>query len=166
MATADHRIGRDRTDAQRRMMPVALRCAIYVVFGGVWLTGCVWLLLHTYFETADDFGVAQHPWEPVLLRTHGVLSIAVAYLFGWIMARHAAEGWRLRKRRVGGAMFSFVIVVVSVSGFMLFFVANDQLQLQSARLHEVAGLLVTGFAIEHWRVVNGRRRGDTSVSSN
>lgn len=149
---------RARTEEQRRLMPLSLRLTIFFVFGGVWLTGCTWLALHLYFETPDEFGVARHPWEPTLLWVHGVLSIALAYVFGWIMARHASEAWRQRKRRLSGGLLTAVAAVLSISGFLLFFVTNDALQLQSARVHEVIGMLVTLFAIEHWRVLNGRSR--------
>lgn len=147
-----------RTEEQRRIMPVSLRLTIYFVFGGVWVTGCTWLALHVYFETPDEFGVARHPWEPTLLWIHGVLSIALAYVFGWIMARHASEAWRQHKRRISGGLLTVVLAVLSISGFLLFFVTSDALQLQSARVHEVIGVLVTLFAIEHWRVLNGRSR--------
>jgi hypothetical protein len=149
---------RARTEEQRRLMPWSLRLTIFFVFGGVWLTGCTWLALHLYFETPDEFGVARHPWEPTLLWVHGVLSIALAYVFGWIMARHASEAWRQHKRRISGGLLTAAAAVLSISGFLLFFVTNDALQLQSARVHEVIGVLVTLFAIEHWRVLNGRSR--------
>jgi len=149
---------RARTEEQRRLMPLSLRLTIFFVFGGVWLTGCMWLALHLYFEAPDEFGVARHPWEPTLLWVHGVLSIALAYVFGWIMARHASEAWRQHKRRISGGLLTAVAAVLSISGFLLFFVTNDALQLQSARVHEVIGVLVTAFAIEHWRVLNGRSR--------
>jgi len=149
---------RSRTEELRRMMPLGLRYSIYFVFGGVWLTGCIWLVLHLYYAAPDEFGITRHPWEPTLLWVHGVLSIVVAYLFGWTMARHASEGWRLHKRRISGGLLTFVVAVLSISGFMLFFVTSDAWQMQSARVHEVIGVLVTLFAVEHWRVLNGLTR--------
>ena len=140
----------------RRLMQTGLRFTIYLCAGGVWLSGCLWLVLQEYFATSGDFGVTRHPWEPTLLWIHGVLSIAFAYVFGWIMARHAADAWRQHKRRVSGGLLTCVVVVLSVSGFALFFVTDANWQSQSARAHEIIGLLVTAFAIEHWRVLNGR----------
>lgn len=145
-----------RTEEQRRLMPRVLRYWIYVGFGGVWLSGCGWLILQFFFETRDEFGVTRHPWEPTLLWIHGALSIAIVYLLGWIMARHASEAWRQRKRRVSGGLLTLIVAVLSVSGFLLFFLSDEDWQAQSARVHEVVGLLITLFAIEHWRVLNGR----------
>ncbi len=144
------------SEVQRRVMPLRLRSSVYLLFGGVWLSGCVWLVLHSFFEASNAFGAVQHPWESTLLKIHGGLSIALAYLFGWVMARHASEGWRQRRRRISGGLFTCIIAILSVSGFMLFFVADDVWQSTIGRVHEVLGLLVTLSAIEHWRVMNRR----------
>jgi len=143
---------RIRSDALRRVMPDALRHTIYVGFGALWASGCLWLLLHHFAAAEGEFGVARHPWEAPLLYAHGVLAIATAYLFGWIMARHASESWRNGKRHVSGALFCTVLGVLSVSGFALFFVADDTWQRWSAGLHDTLGVVVTLFAIEHWRI--------------
>ena len=52
-------------------MPERLRYAIYVAFGGLWLSGCGWLLLHSFCIT-HRIGEVRHPWEPALLLIHGV----------------------------------------------------------------------------------------------
>jgi hypothetical protein len=141
-----------------RLMPDPLRYCVYLGFGGVWLTGCIWLALHTLFEVPDEFGVARNPWEPTVLWVHGVLSVAIAYLFGWVMARHSSEAWRQRKRRISGGLLTGVLAVLSISGFALFFVTDADWQTQSARIHEILGVAVTVFGIEHWRMVNGKSR--------
>jgi hypothetical protein len=134
-------------------MPERLRYAIYLVFGGLWLSGCGWLVLHQFFATPTDFGEARHPWEPPLLLIHGVLSLFTTYLFGWIMARHAADAWVMHKRRISGSLLTTLLVILAVSGFALFFLSDDAWQTRSAQVHEVIGLVVTLFAVEHWRVL-------------
>ena len=136
-------------------MPTALRMCVYFTFGGVWLSGCAWLVLREFFQTVGEFGVARHPWEPSLLWIHGALAIVVAYLTGWLMARHASEAWRQHQRRLSGGLLTLVIALLSVSGFLLFFVTDDAWQTRSAYLHDLFGMLVTVFAIEHWRVRDG-----------
>jgi hypothetical protein len=143
---------RVRSDALRRVMPDPLRYTVYVGFGGLWLSGCGWWLLHHFAAGADEFGVLRHPWETPLRLAHGVLAIATAYLFGWILARHATESWRNGKRRVSGGVFSCVLGVLSLSGFALFFVSSDAWQAWTAWLHEILGLAVTVLAVEHWRI--------------
>ena len=146
-------------------MPDRLRYCVYLVFGGVWITGCAWLVLHWLFETPDEFGIARHPLESTMLWVHGVLSIAFAYLFGWIMARHASEAWQQQKRRVSGGLLTTVILALSFSGFVLFFLTDSNWQAQSARIHEILGLVVTLFAVEHWRAVSGRAEASAAPSN-
>jgi hypothetical protein len=144
-----------RTDAPR-LMPVALRAAVYAIFGGVWASGCVWWALRQFFAVADEFGTTRHPWEPTTAWLHGVFATATAFLFGWVMARHGSEGWQQRKRRVSGGLLTGVVAVLSISGFALFFLTDADWQSNAARVHEALGLLVTALAIEHWRASNGR----------
>jgi len=147
-------------DANRRqLMPQRLRLSVYAVFGGVWLTGCAWWALHRYFAIREEFGVARHPWEPTIASLHGVLAIATAFLFGWVMARHGSEGWRQRKRRASGGALAAVVAVLSISGFALFFLIDADWQSDTAIVHDALGLLVTAFAAEHWRTSKARGEG-------
>jgi hypothetical protein len=138
----------------RRRMSVAMRCIVYVCFGGVWLTGCVWLVLDYFFRTPTEFGFERHSWQPSLLTLHGLLSIASAYVFGWLLARHAAEPWRQFKRRSSGGAMTVVVAMLSVSGFALFFLVDSDWQRGASGIHDVVGLLATFFAVEHWRSQN------------
>jgi len=144
---------RVRSEQLRRIMPERLRYTIYLTFGGLWLSGCGWLVLHQLFATPTDFGEARHPWEPSLLLIHGILSLVTACLFGWIMARHAADAWVMNKRRISGGMLTTLLLILAVSGFALFFLTDDSWQTRSAQVHDAIGLLVTLFAVEHWRVI-------------
>jgi hypothetical protein len=144
---------RSRDEALRRVMPDRLRHLIYLGFGALWATGCGWLVLHYFAASRGEFGIVRHPLEGPLLLAHGVLAIAIAYLSAWIIARHASESWRNGKRRLSGGALTGVLAVLSVSGFALFFVASDAWQTWTARLHDVLGVAITLFAIEHWRLV-------------
>jgi len=145
----------DRAD-QRRLMPPRLRLCVYAIFGSVWLSGCVWWVLHRYFAVPGDFGTVRHPWEPTVAWLHGVLAIATAFMFGWVMARHGSEAWQQRKRRLSGGALTAIVAVLSITGFALFFVAEGSLQTDAAGAHEILGLLVTAFAAEHWRATKVR----------
>ncbi len=141
-------------------MPAGLKYTIYAVIGGVWASGCVWLLLQQYFATTDEFGVRRHPWQPAILSLHGVLSIAASFVLGWVVAKHGSEAWHQRRRRISGGGLTLVLAILSISGFLLFFVTDDTWQFDSARIHEWLGLAATLFGVEHWRVMNGRAGSD------
>jgi hypothetical protein len=144
-------------------MPRRARLAVYGMFGTLWLSGCVWLVLNQYFESRGPFGRTPHPWEPAILLVHGVAAILSMYVFGWISARHVRRWWAARMRRVSGGILAAGFALLVLSGFALFFVSDDEWQHVAAAAHDVAGLAITGFAIQHWFF--SRRRDMRSAAS-
>ena len=140
-------------------MPRRRRAAVYVVFGGLWLTGCLWLLLDLSIAKRGPFGVTPHPLEPPLLLMHGVIAVLGMYLLGWIGARHVLRWWPGGLRRLSGGTLAVVLAFLVVSGFALFFVSDDEWQHAAAVGHEVLGVVVTLFAVQHWFF---RGRGEPS----
>jgi hypothetical protein len=132
-------------------MPTALRYSVYAVGGGLWLSGCIWLVLHLFFQTKTQFGAEPHVWEPPLLLIHGVLGVPALYLLGWISSRHALDGWRMARRRLTGGIISSVLVVLASSGFALFFLTGDAVRTGVALLHEIVGVACLVPALAHWQ---------------
>jgi hypothetical protein len=139
-----------RASEPRGRMPARKRLAIYSVFGGLWLSGCAWLLLDQFFESKGEFGMMPHPWEPAILLVHGIVAILSMYLLGWITARHVLRWWPGRLRRLSGASLAAMLTLLGLSGFALFFLSDDRWQRLAAAAHDVLGLGITVFAIQHW----------------
>jgi hypothetical protein len=147
----------------RVRMPVRRRLAIYLVLGTLWLSGCVWLALDQFFQTKGPFGMLAHPWQPTLLLAHGILAIVSMYLLGWVGARHVLRWWPVRLRRLSGGTLAAFLTLLIISGFALFFVSDDRWQHLTASAHDLLGLGVTVFAIQHW--IFARRRDMRSAAS-
>jgi hypothetical protein len=137
-------------EAQRVLMPGGLRYATYACFGALWLGGCVWLVLHYCFQTPSEFGLAPLPLEGRMLWLHGLLAVPATYLLGWLMARHSAEAWRRQRRRLSGSLLTSIIVLLTISGFAMFFLSDERWSDRSGSLHQALGLAMTLFAAEHW----------------
>ena len=131
-------------------MPGRQRAAIFLILGGVWFSGAWWLVLDQFFSRRGQFGPIPHPWEPALLMLHGIAAIAGLYLLGWVTARHVARWWPARLRRASGITLSAFLMLLAVSGFALFFVSEDRAQHALALCHDVLGVAVTVFGIQHW----------------
>jgi hypothetical protein len=131
-------------------MPQRRRSAVYAIVGALWLTGCLWLYLDLFQAKRDQFGATPHPLASPMLMLHGIVAIVSMYLFGWITARHILRWWSGGLRRISGAALTLVLIILVVSGFALFFLVDDQLQHGAALIHEVLGLAVTVFVIQHW----------------
>jgi len=137
-------------------MPKRLRNVIFWLMGALWASGCLWLALDQFFSGAGQFGPMPHPWQPTVLLLHGITAIAATYLLGWVTARHVLHWWKVRQRRLSGAMLAAILAALSVSGFALFFLTDDRWQRASAAAHDVLGVFVTVFAIQHWFFANRR----------
>jgi hypothetical protein len=144
-------------------MPGRQRVAIYAVLGALWLSGCLWLLLDQYFSRPGEFGRTPNALEPPILLIHGIVAILSMYLLGWVTSRHVLKWWPGRLRRLSGASLAAFFVLLSLSGFALFFVTDDRWQRVSSVGHDILGLGVTVFAIQHWFFVRPRdiRRADS-----
>jgi hypothetical protein len=141
-------------------MPAATRAATYVILGSLWLSGCVWLCLDRYFAVRGPFGTTPHPWAAPLLLWHGIIAVASLYLLGWMTARHVARWWPHHRRRLSGGTFAGCLVLLTVSGFALFFLTDEGWQQRTASLHDIVGLAVTVFGLQHgflWRRREGPR---------
>ena len=153
---------RDVRGAHGRM-PRQARAAIYIVIGGLWLTGIVWLVLDQFFAEVGPFGPTPNRLEPAVLLIHGVVAILGMYVLGWVSIRHVVRWWRGGLRRVSGASLSTCLVLLVVTGFALFFVSDDGSQHAAALSHDVFGLIVTVFGVQHWFFA--RRRDMRSAAS-
>jgi hypothetical protein len=144
-------------------MPKTARLAVYWTFGTLWFTGCAWLILNQWFESTGPFGRSPHPLEPALLLMHGILAVASLYLLGWVSARHVRRWWTGGVRRMSGGILAAFFAVLTLTGFALFFVSDDLWQHAAGTAHDVLGVAVTVFAIQHW--VFARRRDMRSAAS-
>lgn len=136
--------------AESARMPLRQRWFIYGVLGGLWLSGCAWLVLDQFFKRPGQFGFAPSPWQPPLLLLHGVVAIFGMYLLGWVTARHVVRWWPGRLRRRSGATLTLFLLLLVTSGFALFFLSDDRWQRFTAVSHDLLGVAVTVFGVQHW----------------
>jgi hypothetical protein len=134
----------------RARMSKAQRLTVYIIVGALWLSGCLWLILDQFFSEAGQFGSTPNFLQPPLLLLHGVLALLCLYLFGYISAHHIVRWWRRGLRRLSGGSFAAMLAVLTLGGFALFFVSDDQWQRIFVDTHDVLGIAVTAFALQHW----------------
>lgn len=124
--------------------------AVTLIFGGLWLSGCYWLLLHHFCARASEFGPVQHPWEPVVLRIHGWIAVAGVFLLGWITAQHVSDRWPQAIKRISGVAIAGVAAILAVTGYALYY-TTDRLHDIAGAIHEVVGGMAVLLALTHWR---------------
>jgi len=116
------------------------RMTLYVVCLGVWFSGGLWLLLHHYFLRQGEFGPEANPLEPWCLRIHGAFAFLAIWLFGLMWGIHIAKLWPLSLRRWSGSAMAGVLGFLILSGYLLYYVGNDNARSVVSVLHWVIGL--------------------------
>jgi hypothetical protein len=138
-------------------MSRSLRTTTLIVCTLLWLTGCIWIVLHYFFSIDTVFGSGPNPWESLTIRIHGVIAIATVFMLGWISARHIVEAWNVRRMHVSGIVLSSVCALQVLSGYALYYLPDALLQSSVGVVHQVIGGAAIVFALAHWHRASRRR---------
>jgi hypothetical protein len=106
----------------------------------MWVTGCVWLVLHYFLQRNGQYGPELHPLEPWMLKAHGLFLIPALLAMGGLTFVHLPVGWRDRSRRNLGLALTIVAAFLLVTGYLLYYAGGETLREWSAITHWVVGL--------------------------
>ena len=113
---------------------------LYTICLGVWFSGGLWLLLHYFFLQQGTFGPENSPLEPWCLKIHGALAFLTIWVFGLMWGIHIGRLWPLSNRRWSGGTTAGVFAFLIISGYLLYYVANDSARSIVSVLHWTVGL--------------------------
>ena len=128
------------------MSRVALRFprkAKALLYGNVLLsfgTGLIWLALNRWGQVDGAFGPERSPFEPWMLRIHGGSAFLAMTGFGYLLASHVHIGWRSRRNRALGTALVSTIVLLMVSGYLLYYTAEESLRNGISWTHLLLGI--------------------------
>lgn len=131
--------------------------------GLLWLSGVVWLLLHHYGQTKGEFGPEANPFEPWMMRLHGLVLIPALLGIGGMLVAHIPRGWRSRPQRLPGGLLSALLAMLIVSGYLLYYVGDETVRGWTSAAHWLLGLGLPVLFL--WHFVNGRRKAQRRRSS-
>ena len=116
------------------------RRLLYAVALGLWVSGALWLWCHYFLVRQGEYGPETSPMEPWALRAHGLAALATTAFLGVLWAVHVVRGWVARRGRwTGGILFSIAIVLLA-TGYLLYYVGDDDVRGWVSLLHWVLGL--------------------------
>lgn len=116
------------------------RIGLYIVGMGLWLSGGLWLLFHYFLQHPEQFGWSAHPLEPWWLRLHGAFALGGIWIFGLLWGVHIAPGWSTGERRRSGAVLTGILVWLVLSGYLLYYLGNEEARSIASLLHWATGL--------------------------
>lgn len=122
---------------------------------GLWLSGSGWLLLHYFGQKEGEFGPEMNPIEPWMMKAHGLLLIPALLGIGGMFIAHIPKGWAHRRQRIAGVALCAVLAVLIASGYMLYYVGDEDLRNWTSLIHWGFGMGLP--AVFLWHYINGLR---------
>ncbi len=133
------------------------RALVNLTWLGVWGTGVAWLVLHYFMVRQGEFGPERSAFEPWALKLHGAFAFLALWTLGLLWGVHIVNGWNLHRRRWSGGALAGVLLVLVVSGYLLYYVGDDQPRAIASLTHWLVGLALPVVYLCH-RLWEGLRR--------
>ena len=118
----------------------AYRRTVNSIVAGLWATGALWLVYHYLLRQPGEFGPETHSLEPWWLRLHGAFAFGTLWSIGLLSASHLLNGWASRRRRWSGSTLLATAIVLSLSGYLLYYAGDEGLRAVTSVLHWGLGL--------------------------
>ena len=140
------------------VLPAWLRWTIYVSTAALFITGVMWLVAHFGLRDASDD--LPHPAEHWILRVHGFAMLVGLFVYGSLLRVHMIHAWTMRRNRVTGGIVSGVLLILTLTGYVLYYGTETTRPVMSA-LHWVIGLAIGLLLPLHiWRGRKSRKAPD------
>ncbi len=112
------------------------------------ITGIVFAFMKYFMKSADEFAVANHPWQPHMLAAHVVIAPVLVFVLGWTYSNHMLPKLRFgdgTNRKTGIALMVLIAPMV-LSAYLLQIATNDSLRQAMAVSHWISsGVFVIGY---------------------
>lgn len=122
---------------------------IYWTAGTLFLSGLGWLIAHYFLAGPAEFGARHHASEPWWMRIHGAAVMAFLVAFGSLLPGHIVRAWQARKNRRTGLLLLAMMTVLVVTGYGLYYLADEAVRPWISIVHWVGGLAVAGGLLLH-----------------
>jgi len=121
------------------LMPRHRKWSVWLIAGAVWATGVVWLGLHYFWQVRGPFGPEANPAEAWALRAHGAAAFLSLWMLGLLWAVHVTPAWRSGRRRWSGALVLAVALLLTLSGYLLYYVGDEDARAKTSLVHWIVG---------------------------
>jgi hypothetical protein len=117
-----------------------LRRTLYLVGIAVWATGVLYWIFDKYMLRHSDIGLSENPLQVWWLRLHAATATAIVWLFGYMCAIHVQRNWQAAVRRSSGTMFLSLLTLLTLTGYLIYYVEADRPLALLSQLHWIVGL--------------------------
>jgi hypothetical protein len=137
-------------------LPAKTKTWVNAVGLGVWATGTGWIVVHFLVTPTDSLGLPNRVQETWWLKLHGALAFLALWTGGMLWSAHVRKAWGTRRHRwTGGTLFGAFLLLI-LTGYLLYYVGDDQARELISRSHWILGLVWPAAYLVH-RLVKDRK---------
>jgi hypothetical protein len=134
---------------------------VYAAAVTLFATGALWLVFHYFVRVDGEFGEIPHPLESWWLRLHGGAAMWFLVVVGSLLPVHVRRGWHQRRNVVAGVVLAGAALLLTVSGYGLYYLGGEYTRQLFSLLHWVIGLASGGLLV--WHVLSGHASRSSAV---
>lgn len=130
------------------------RRLLYAVSLSLFLSGTGW----AWIQHLDRYGRASDSLlrlKTKLIAIHGFSAMFFVLLLGTLLASHVRRAWQGRKNRANGVFFLTVVILLTLSGYALYYLGNESLRNANSQFHLWLGMLAPVLLV--WHIWAGRK---------
>lgn len=113
------------------------------------LSGLTWLIGHYWLEIQGEFGPEKHPLEIWSLRLHGLFALFGILCIGMLLEHHIKIYLKHKRRWWTGIPFLILSIWLILSGYMLYYLSEEDWRLFFSLGHWTIGLICVIIAWLH-----------------
>ena len=117
-------------------------------------SGALWLICHYFVSVEGEFGPVPHPAESWALRVHGAAAMLTLVVAGSLIPIHVRRAWHQRRNLLPGTLLASVLLLLTISGYALYYFAGEQARPLISVLHWGVGLAAPALLL--WHIASGR----------
>ena len=128
---------------------------LHSTFAVLFLSGAIWWILHRWFQVDNGLGPVPHPAQHWLIPLHGAAAMVALIIIGTLIPLHMKRGWRAGLNRRNGITLIAFIVLLTLSGYALYYSGSEGMREFASASHTGLGLAFPAMLL--WHILNGRR---------
>jgi uncharacterized membrane protein len=124
------------------------RLTLYAASLLLFISGAAWAWANHLDETgrATENLRQSKTW---LMEIHGFSAMAFVLLLGTLLAGHVRRAWHARKNRANGVFFLTAISLLTLSGYALYYLGDENVRAIVSNFHLWLGLAAPALLILH-----------------
>jgi hypothetical protein len=120
------------------------------------VSGGTWLIFNFFIDHNSSWRFLSF-WS---LRLHGAASYGFLIIFGMLLSTHISFNWQVKKnRRKSGIILTAFLVILILSGYLLYYASDDSFRNLISYLHWLLGIVSGAIFILHFSIKLPKKSG-------